>query len=838
MNALPAIVSMLLIGSVPVPETPPPDETVSVPETPPEEIESAPEVEIDPAPIESLRFVWTSTGLEDSVILNGPDARLQLVVTGTRNDGELRDLTRQVGYEVAATDVLTVSESGLVAPLADGEATVTATGADGLRLTTTLTVQHFADALPLNFPNQVVPIFTKLTCNSGGCHGKSGGQNGFALSLLGFEPQDDYEHLVHEGRGRRLFPAAPENSLLLLKSINALPHGGGTRLNQDSHDYRTIHRWISQGMPYGEAGDPTVVAIEVLPPPLTMPRDGEQQVRVLAHYSDGSIEDVTHTAQYETNDKTMALVEESGLVKLTGEPGDVSVMVRYQEHASVFRATVPLGAAMDALPEPINFIDEHVFNKLRLLGMPPSPVCDDPTFIRRATLDVAGRLPTPQEATAFLESEDTDKRAKLIDRLVDSHEYADLFANKWSSILRNRRRDCDAFAFHDWIRQSIYENVPFDQFARGIIAASGNPGQHPPVTWYNQVTTPKKQMEDVSQLFLGVRIQCAQCHHHPYEKWSQQDYYGMTAFFSQVRREEGEGGLKRVHHVHGVAAAKNPKTKLHVRPTALGAPTTTMGAEVDPRHALADWMAHPDNPFFARSLVNRYWKHFFNRGLVDPEDDLRVTNPPSNPQLLDALADHFIQSGFDLKDLVRVLCRSASYQFDSQPNDHNANDKQNFSRYYPRRLNAEVLLDAIDTVTGSHGQFEGLPELTRAVQIPTTDARSYFLTLFGRPEGTSACECERRSDANLAQSLHQLNSGEIRNKLTSGRAAALAQDTQRSDEQKVRELYVLAYARVPDEPELSTALEHIGKTPPYERQQAYEDIVWALINTKEFIFNH
>jgi len=372
------------------------------------------------------------------------------------------------------------------------------------------------------------------------------------------------------------------------------------------------------------------------------------------------------------------------------------------------------------------------------------------------------------------------------------------------------------------------------------VAASGDVAEHPPVVWYNEVREINAQVEDAAQLFLGLRIQCARCHHHPFEKWSQQDYYGFAAFFSRVGRKPGLVMAEdRIYHRRGQASAQNPKTSQNVVPTGLGGEPLELGADDDPRLALVDWMSHPSNPFFARALVNRYWKHFFGRGIVDPEDDMRVTNPATNEALLDGLAQHFVASGFDMKDLVRTICRSNVYQLSAEPNAYNQNDKQNFSRYYPKRLNAEVLLDSIDQVTASGSGFGGLPAGTRAVQIPDNGVNSYFLTVFGRPQGQSACECERSAEANLAQSLHLLNSNEVQGKLSAGagRAALLAQDTMRTDAEKVRELYFWVYSRAPLDEELQIALAHIAKHEA-TKQVAYEDILWALINTKEFLFNH
>ncbi|HEV8607963.1 MAG TPA: DUF1549 domain-containing protein [Tepidisphaeraceae bacterium] len=709
---------------------------------------------------------------------------------------------------------------------------------------------------PINFANQIVPIFTKAGCNAGGCHGKSSGQNGFKLSLLGFEPTEDYEHLIKEARGRRIFPAAPERSLLLLKATGELPHGGGKRLEKGSRDYDLLVRWISSGSPYGHANDPFVVSIEVSPKEKTMALGGEQQLVVNATYSDGSKEDVTRSALYEPNDKELAKVEESGLVKVFQQPGDVAVMVRYQAKVAVFQATLPLGAPVATLPPARNFVDEIVFRKLKTVGMPPSELCDDSTFLRRSCVDIAGRLPTVEETKRFLADQDPAKRVKWIETLLDSTDYADNFANKWGALLRNKRSSPQqmkgTYAFHDWIRDSLMANKPYDQFMREIIAASGDMSENPAAAWYRQVNTTTAQVEDSAQLFLGVRLKCAQCHHHPFERWSQQDYYSYSAFFSTVgRKPSGVPGEEVIFHKRGAAGATNPKTKAAVKPAGLGSALVVLAPDEDPRMALADWMADKNNPFFAKALVNRYWKHFFGRGLVDPEDDMRETNPATNPELLDRLAKNFIDSGFDLKGLVRTIAQSRVYQLSSIPNQYNGIDKQYFSRYYPKRLTAEVLLDAVNQVVRADSKFDGLPAGTRAVQLPDNafNAASYFLTVFGRPDASTSCECERSQDASLAQSLHLINSKELYDKLAAEKSAAtqLATDKTRKNEEKIRELYYAVFSREPDATELGLATGHIDKKvkgkegkpeEPAAVRQAYEDIVWALVNTKEFVFNH
>lgn len=781
------------------------------------------------------------------ITLRGAESRFQLVVTASA-DGATRDATRAVSYSIEPADVAAVSRTGSVTPLRDGTATIRAS-LDGASAERTLTVTGIADDLPVSFRNQIVPIFTRLGCNGGGCHGKSGGQNGFSLSLLGFYPNEDYDFLVKEGRGRRIFPAAPEQSLLLTKPSGLSPHGGGTRMEVDSAEFRLIARWIEQGLPYGSKDEPTVASIRCVPDARIMPRESQQQISVIATYTDGSTEDVTLKSLFEPNDTEMAEISDSGLVSTLRLAGEVAVMARYQGQVATFRSTVPLGADVSNIPEPSNLIDRAVFAKLRVLGVPPSDRCDDATFLRRASIDIAGRLPTADEVHGFLADESANKRRKAIDRLLDSEGYADNFANKWNMVLRNKKQNEEdvpaLYAFHQWIRDSIYDNKPYDQFVAEILTATGDASFNPPVAWYREVDRNDEQVEDTAQLFLGMRIQCAKCHHHPYERWSQNDYYGLSAFFSRIGRKKTPGASNQVRdrmlfHNEGFAQATNPRNGTRMRPTGLGESAAfDVPQDHDPRRYLADWLSKPDNPFFARALVNRYWKHFFARGIVEPEDDMRATNPPTNPELLDGLAAHFIESGFDLKELVRTICASRTYQLSATPNDFNGIDKQNFSRYYPKRLTAEVLFDAFHQVSGVSVNLAGVAMNGRALQLADGSNAPYFLKVFGQPEAETACECERSPDANLAQCLHLLNSKDVQTKLSqeTGRASLLAADKGLTDEQKVRELYVAAMSRQPDAGELKVALDHIASRGD-DKQSAYEDLLLVLVNTKEFLFNH
>ena len=798
--------------------------------------------------------IYSVSAQDKKAKLLGPDANLQLVVYNS----DLQDMTREVVYTSAPDNLISISDSGKVIPLGNGDVTITATDDKGLTGKLDLVVERFETPQPINFPNEIVPLFTKHGCNGGGCHGKSEGQNGFKLSLLGFEPTEDFEYLVKESRGRRLFPAAPEHSLLLRKGAGDLPHGGGARFEHDSWDYKAIVRWMEQGMPYGSPDDPILEKISVFPDSRIVDPGGKQQLAVTAYYSDGSVRDITGIATYESNQKEMGEVDQNGLVTMsTGETGDMEVMIRSQEQVSVFQATIPLGIPIESFPIAKNVIDEKVFAKLKTLGLPTSEICDDSTFLRRTSLDIAGRLPTLEETDKYLNSDNPNKRSEWIDSLLSTTDYAEFFANKWSSILRNKRK-ADTYtrgtqAFHEWIRQSFHINKPYNQFVTELVTARGEISHNPATAWFRNVTDQKERLQDTAQVLLGVRLQCAECHHHPYEKWSQQDYYGFSAFFSRIGKKKTDmPGEEAVFHNVGLATAKHPKTGQNIKPTPLGGDELDILAEDDPRDDLASWITDEKNPFFAPMLVNRYWKHFFNRAIVEPEDDMRVTNPPTNPELLQALSNQFISTGYDIKDLIRTICNSTTYQLSAIPNEHNAGDRQNYSRYYPKRLPAEVLLDSIDRMTGSPTSFAGQLPGTRAVALPddSYNSSSYFLTVFGRPEMDSACECERAQGASLAQTLHLLNSKNIQDKLSGagGNAQKLTSQKERVNEDKITELYKLAFSRNPKDDEMKTAIGYIKKkTEQIENdankkedsiKMAYEDLVWALLNTKEFLFNH
>lgn len=774
--------------------------------------------------------------------LSGPDSTQQLIV-----EISSKDLTHEAKYSTENSAIAIVDSKGGVVAKGDGR-TVVHIVVGERRTSVPVIVSDVSVRKQIHFANRVVPVFTKLGCDAGGCHGKLSGQNGFRLSLLGFDPALDYETLVLEGRGRRLFPAAPEKSLLLLKATAKVPHGGGKRMEVGSHEYNLVLRWIEAGSPIGQASDPVLSDIEIYPRSRVLRRGTKQQLQVTARYSDGSTEDVTRWAQYQSNDPEVASVGDSGVVETRDLSGQAAIMARYQGRVVVFGAKVPFGetlAESDGFQEK-NFIDTISHKQWRSLGVAPSERCSDAEFIRRVSLDVIGGLPTAAETKAFEADSDPNKRDKLVDRLLERPEYAAYFAVKWADILRNKREGNSqyqngTFRFYDWIRLSLLANVPYDRFAREILAASGAPETTPPVMWYRRLRTTDAFVDDAAQVFLGMRLQCAKCHHHPFEKWGQDDYYGFASFFARIGRKttsvaQGGNRIEEAIFTTRSGAATHPRTGQAMPPKGLGGAVVSVPPGVDPRQKLVDWLADPQNPYFSRAVVNRYWAHFFGRGITEPLDDMRLTNPPSNPELLDALAADFVKNGYDLKRLVKTICVSETYGLSSVPVASNAKDKQSFSRHYPKRMSAEVLLDAISFLTDVPTVFPGMPVGTKAVELPDESVQSAFLDTFGRPKRDTPCECERVTDASLSQSLTLLNSAEVQAKLSApgSRAEKLAADP-RPDSEKIAELFWTAFGRAPSVAELAAATRRIAKHPDKKRE-AYEDVLWALVNSKEFQF--
>jgi len=790
--------------------------------------------------IEKLQFEQTHNTIANQY------QQLQLLVTGVGKQGRTRDLTHAVQYEANPAGKVAVSATGSVTPLESGTVTITAKAANNKTAKIDVTVHELKDMTP-GFYHHVMPVLSKYHCNH--CHGKPSGQGGFKLSLFGSNPPADYEAITQAAYGRRINRLEPESSLILRKATLGIPHGGGRRFKADTTAYEIVSDWVKGGAQVGARADVKVKNIEVTPQQRILTPMGRQQLNVIAHFSDGSKEDVTHLAAYKADENMLVEVDEAGYVKTNDQRGEFTVVILYQGQVGTFTGTIPFDFPAESYPAPRNEIDTAVFAKLKKLGIPPSQLCSDETFLRRVTIDLAGRLPTLDETKTFLADSSPEKRDRCIERLLNSSDYADYFASKWIHLLQNSRSAPEhrrgSFAFHRWIRESFRNNKPYDQFVREILTSAGDYTQTPPTTWYREVSSIENQVENMSQLFLGVRITCARCHHHPYEKWTQKDYYQLSAFFSRVKRKVSVDGNpkyfeERIYHDRGPATVKHPDTGEVLKPAGLAGPALEIDPDSDPRHKLVDWMVAEDNPFFSTVFVNRTWKHFLGRGIIDPEDDIRETNPPSNPELLAVLKNRFINSKYDIKDLLRLICQSTTYQLSSQANQYNLEDDQFYSRFQPRRLNAEVVLDSIDRLLKSETRFRRLPLGMRAVQLPDAAKNDNIelLKLFGRPEAQSACECERSQDGDLRQSLYLLTSSDILGKLSSskGRAAEYAKNKQYTNEQLVSDIYLRSLSRLPREQELQIAVAHLEKTT--DRKTAVENILWAVMNTKEFLYNH
>lgn len=697
---------------------------------------------------------------------------------------------------------------------------------------------------PLHFENDIEPILARFGCNTSGCHGKAEGQNGFKLSVFGFDPDADYRAIVVEARGRRVFPAAPEQSLLLRKISGIVPHGGGVRIPVERPEYATLRDWIAAGLPRGAADAPRVVKIELSPREQTLAPHGKQQLRVDATWSNGNRQDVTHLARFQSNRESLASVDEGGLVSVGEFPGVVAIMASYQGEVSVFQALIPRRERLAAKPAPPehNFIDKLVYRRLQALRIEPAETCTDAEFLRRVSLDLIGTLPTAEEARRFLADTRPDRRARAVDQLLERPEFADYWALKLADLLRVDRQVLghkNAYAQYRWIRESLAANKPLDQFAREIVTAEGPLAESPQGYVFKTTGDAGAAASTLSQVLLGVRIECAKCHHHPYDRWGQDDYFGMAAYFSPLSRKPFAGGEILV--AAGDSSATHLRTNQPIPAHPLGRPLPAAIEKGDRRRELADWMTAADNPFFARNWANRLWAHMLGRGLVEPVDDFRLTNPPSNPELLDALAKDLVAQKFNLRALLRTIAASRTYQHSPRSNPTNQGDEQNYSRYLFKRLDAEVLLDAVCQVSGVPEKFDGVPAGSRAIELWDSQVDHYFLRLFGRPTRTTACECERVSEPSVAQVMHLLNGERVQEKLSREDGAIHRLAKREPDNARlVTEIYLAVYGRLPNEDERATALAHMQASgqDSSRRQEAAEDLAWTLMNSLEFVFNH
>jgi hypothetical protein len=769
----------------------------------------------------------------ENPLLFGQGSRQALTAVAHYAGGFEEDVTAKARFVSDKPSIASV-EGAVITARGNGGARIHASYA-GLNGVTTALVQRAEAPPPGSFSADIMPVLTKLGCNGGSCHGALNGQNGFKLSLFGYEPEADYEMIF-----KRVNLAAPARSLFLLKPTFEVKHGGGKLLRPGSAEYSTLLDWIAGGAKRIPAEERRIAALRIYPKSSVLFGGGaRRQLLVTARYTDGAERDITTLVRFQSNDDSIARVSADGVVT-AARPGETAIVVRAPGIAAAAKIGVVLQARRFDAPEPANFIDRHVFAKLKALHIPPSEICDDATFLRRASLDIVGLIPTAEETRRFLASNDPNKRQRLVDELLQRPEYADHWALYWGDHLSNTRQllyNKGPYTFTRWLYDAFRTNMRYDAFVRELLTSSGNMYTAPATSYYPLMRKELDLAATTSQLFLGVSIECARCHNHPLDRWTQNDFNGMAAFFGQVRYKGGAGprNNERILWVDFKRHFQHPETKQTFVPKPLDGPYFPADEQRDRREMLAGWMTAPGNPFFAKAIANRMWRNFMGRGLVEPVDDFRVTNPATNQPLLDALAEDFAAHGYDLHHIIRRITSSKTYQLSSRPNDGNRDDTMSYARRYSRRLTAEQLLDSISQATGVPEPYKSLYPGTRAMQVPDPEVESYFLDVFDRPSRQNVCE--RKQPPTLNQTLHLIGGEGIQNKIAHPRGAlARLVAAGRSTDQIVEELYLRTLARLPDQAERALAAAAVAKasTP----KQGFEDVFWALLNSKEFLYNH
>jgi hypothetical protein len=785
-----------------------------------------------------------------TVTLSGLRDARQLVVTGKYADGTVRDLTAVADTKVEPAGIVEVQDGLFLRPKKDGAATISIT-AGGKEAKLAITVAGMQQHTPVSFRTNVIAALNVGGCNAGACHGTPSGKNGFKLSLRGYDPPSDFLQLTRDQFGRRAGKHDPEQSLVLLKAIGRVPHEGGQRFGLQSIPGEMLANWLAEGAKDDPADLPAVTKVEVLPGARLLKAPSKwQQLAVNATFADGKSRDVTRLTVFSSSDPSIADVTPTGLVEFK-RPGEIAVLCRYLQEMIAVRLTYlePREGFVWPNPPEANLVDTHTFAKLKQMSIAPSDVCTDYEFVRRAYLDCIGRMPTIEEAKAFLADKDAKKRDKLIDALVDMPEFADFWALKWADVLRSSRKTIQvkgSYGFQAWLRHHFQQNTPWDEVVRELITANGNTYSNPPANFYRIAKDPQSLAETTAQLFLGVRMQCAKCHNHPFERWSQDDYYGMAAWFARVRfkpepvvgaKPAAPGTTAEVIYAARDGEVQQPRSGKTMKPRYIGTGDAEVKPGEDRRGVLATWLTSADNAFFSKSVANRVWFHLMGKGIVDPVDDFRDSNPSCNDELLDALAKDFAKNKFNMKHLVRTIMKSRTYQLSAQPNDSNKDDGKYFSHAVTKLLTAEQLLDAICDFTSMPEKFAGLPMGTRATQLPDGEVNHPFLKAFGQPARELACECERESDGNLAQALQLINGPTVNEKVrNAGNRLGKLMTAKMTDEDILNELFYAALARAPFDDEKKIALGHVAKGA--DKRKAWEDVVWALINTREFLFRH
>jgi len=775
-----------------------------------------------------------------TVVLTGKRARHQLLVTAKYASGELRDLTTVATFTSSNPKVVQV-KNGQAVPAGDGAAELTAS-VGGQKASIKVTVKNFAGAHPVSFRNEMLAALSKGGCNAGACHGSPSGKAGFRLSLRAFDPPLDILTLRHEYFGRRTNAMDPADSLVVKKATMKVAHGGGKRIRKGDPVYQTFVGWIGEGLRLDAEGAPTLEKTELLPKKRVLqPSSNLQQLVLLGHFSDGSVRDLTPLAVFTSSNESVGTVRADGLIEKTGR-GETAILARYLDKMTTSHVTFleNVEGFVWNNPKANNFVDEKVYEKLKQLQILPSELCTDEEFLRRAFIDTTGRLPRADEVQAFLVDKAADKRAKLVNRLLDLDDFAELWALRWADILRSNSKKIKVLGVHKfyrWIYGSVRSDKPLDQFTRELITASGSVYENPAANYWRASRDPNDAVETTAQLFLGIRIQCAKCHNHPFERWTQDNYYGIAAAFTRIGRTKGARPDDEVIFPASSGEIKQPRTGKTMKVHLLLTGDVDVPDDQDRRVVFAKWLTSPDNPFFARASVNRIWGHLMGRGIVEPVDDFRDSNPPSNEKLLDELALQFTKNNFSRKWAIRTIMNSRIYQLSSRKNKFNSDDEIYNSHATTRLLSAEQLLDAICQVTDVPEAFKGAPAGTRAVALPEPPSDHYFLKIFGQPQREMACACERSNESNLSQALQMINGPVVHNKLRAdnGRIAKMI-GAKKSDEVIITSLYIAALARNPAAAEMAAAKKHIASSK--DRRLALEDVGWAVLNSKEFLFQH